>query len=81
QVSDLVRLGSQIDAGMTTEAAMISLASTTLRPQACGFSLSEEPDAVFGLVTALQQSLLRAFDKLARKQPVSTLGELVRRIR
>ena len=77
----LLELGASIDRGMTVEAVLLSLTGTTLRKEACDFSLSQTADAVFREVSKLKESLAQGFDKIARKQPVGLVGELVRRLR
>jgi hypothetical protein len=79
--SDLVELGSQVDGGMTAETVLISLTSTTLREEACGFSHHEEPSEVFRQVSDLKEDLTQSFDRLASRRAESPLGELVRRLR
>lgn len=77
-VEDLVSLGAEIDAGMTAETAVISVTGAHLRSDACDFSLSQSADSVYGQLCLLRESLAVAFDKLARKQPIDAVGELVR---
>lgn len=83
-IADLVSLvsrGAQIDGGMSAESALISITGTSLRKSACEFSRSQNADAVYREVTALQQSLAVAFDKLARKEPAGPVGNLIRQLR
>ena len=77
----LVELGATIDRGMNAEAVMLSLTGTTFRKAACDFSRTQTAGAVFRDVSRLKESLALAFDKLARKQPVGPVGELIRRLK
>ncbi len=81
KIEDLIQLGTQIDGGMSAESAVISVTGTSLRRAACGFSRTQDIDAVYRDVTALKQALALAFDKLARKQPVGAVGDLIRQLR
>lgn len=81
RIADLVELGARIDGGMTAEAAVISVAGSDLRREACDFSITEDASTVFRSISDLKQSMGRAFDKLARKQPVGPLGDLVHRLK
>jgi len=81
QVESLLALGTEIDAGMTAESVLLSLTGTTLRKSACDFAQNETADAVFRDVSDLQKTLAQRFDKLARKQAVGPVGELVRSLK
>lgn len=81
RLESLVELGREIDDGMNAEAMLISLAGTTLREQACGFSIAQPQDKVFKQVNALKASLALSLDKLSRKQPLGPVGELIRALK
>lgn len=77
----LVALGSQIDGGMTAESAVVSLVGATLRRAACDFSIAQDSAAVYQDITTLRKSLVQAFEKLARKEPIGAFGDLVRSLK
>ena len=81
QLESLMTLGAEVDAGMTAESVMLSLTGTTLRKSACGFARDETADAVFQGISDLKRALAERIDKLARKQEVGPVGELVRTLR
>lgn len=77
----LIELGSQIDGGLTAEAALTCLVGTELMKSACGFSLTQTASQVFGEITTLKRDLEQGLDKLARGQPTPPVGKLVRALR
>jgi hypothetical protein len=77
----LLDLGAEIDLGITAEAVMLSLTGTSLRESACDFSTSQLASAVYRVVTELKASLAKRFDKLARKQQVGPVGELIKSLK
>jgi hypothetical protein len=77
----LVELGSQVDGGMSAEAALTSLVGTTVSKGACAFSRTESPGAVFRKISSLKKELERGFERIAREQPAPPIGELIRRLR
>ena len=81
QIESLLALGAEIDAGMTAESVMLSLTGTTLRESACGFAHNETAEAVFRGISDLKTALSQRFDRLARKQAVGPMGELVRSLK
>lgn len=77
----LLKLGAEIDGGMTAEAVMLSLTGTELRQAACDFSMSESAEVVFNRVVKIRDMLARGFDALARKQPMGTVAQLFRALK
>jgi hypothetical protein len=77
----LIELGSQIDGGLTAEAALTSLLGAGLSKSSCGFSHSQSADEVFGDITSLKKSLALGLHELALSQPAPRLGKLVRALR
>jgi hypothetical protein len=80
-IEKLLELGSEVDGGISAEAVLTSLVGTTVRKEACGFSLKESPGAVFRKVSSLKKELERAFEKIAREEPAPPIAELIRRLR
>ncbi len=80
-VEALIALGSEVDGGMNAETALTSVVGTSLSPSACGFSLSQSREEVFQDVESLRMQIADALDKVARKQPVPAIGELIRRLK
>ena len=78
---ELVPLGAEIDAGMSAESLLISLAGTLLEVSSCGFSPSQEAEEVFAEIRSLKRLLMSAFEKVARNEPTPAVGELIRRLR
>ncbi len=77
----LVTKGAEIDAGMTAESVLLSLTGAPLRASACDFSLTHPPEVVFATITELRQALAQQLDRLARRQAVGPVGELVHLLR
>jgi len=77
----LVELGREVDGGMTAETALISLAGTTVKQSACGFSVAQSEAEAFRDVTALKRQLERVFHRLAKRQPAGAVGDLIRALR
>ena len=77
----LIELGSQIDGGLTAEAALACMVGTELMKSACGFSHRQTSSQVFKDITTLKKNLEQGLDKLARSQPTPPVGELVRALR
>ena len=67
--------------GVNNEAVMLSLAGATMRESACDFSLTQSAGEEHDDVVALKQKLMHAFDALARKQPVPSVGALIKALR
>ena len=80
-LSQLIDLGSQIDAGLTAEAALVSLLGSELSSSSCGFSLTQTPGEVLRDIAVLKRNLEASLDKLARSQPAPGIGQLVRALR
>lgn len=80
-LSHLIDLGSQIDAGLTAEAALASLLGTEPSRSSCGFSLTQTPDEVLKEISVLKRNLEISLDKIARSQPAPEIGQLVRALR
>ena len=80
-LSQLIDLGSQIDAGLTAEAALASLLGTEPSRSSCGFSLTQTPDEVLKEISVLKRNLEVSLDKIARSQPAPEIGQLVRALR
>ena len=80
-LSQLIDLGSQIDAGLTAEAALASLLGSELSSSSCGFSLTQTPDEVLRDIAVLKRNLEASLDELARNQPAPGIGRLVRALR
>lgn len=79
----LIELGQEIDAGMTAEGLLISLAGADLSEESCGFSIDPavEKKAVFAEIEAFRKKLIEELITLAEHQPTPALGALVKRIR
>ena len=80
-LSQLIDLGSQIDAGLTAEAALASLLGSELSGSSCGFSLTQTPEEVLRDISVLKRNLEASLDELARSQPAPGIGQLVRALR
>lgn len=80
ELSKLIALGAQIDAGLNAEAALISLVGAQLRQSACDFSLTQNAQAVFRDISTLRERLVEGFDELARNGPVPIIAELIGRL-
>ena len=77
----MIAWGAEIDGGVNSETVMLSLAGATLRESACNFSITQSPREVHDAIVALKQQLMHAFDALARKQPVPSVGALIKALR
>ena len=80
-VSALVALGRDVDAGVTGETLLIGLVGATMRQSACGFSLSRSPEDVLAEVTHVQESLIEGVERHLRDQPAPSIAELIRKLR
>ena len=80
-LSQLIDLGSQIDAGLTAEAALASLLRSELSSSSCGFSLTQTPEEVLRDISVLKGNLEASLDELAGSQPAPGIGQLVRALR
>jgi len=79
--ASLVPLGAEIDAGMTAESLLISLAGASLDVASCGFSYSQEREQVFAEIESLKSELMSVFERVARSEPTPPVGELIRRLK
>ncbi len=60
---------------------MLSLTSASVRESACDFSATRSARDIYRDIVALKQDLTQAFHALACKQPVPTVGHLIRALR
>lgn len=77
----LLALGSDIDAGMNAESALLSVHGADLSLARCGFSNSQSPAEVFAEVKSLQAKIADALDRAARRQPTPAIGDLIRKLK
>lgn len=82
-LGELVELGRLLDAGVTPEGLLISVAGASLSPEACGFSLERgvKPVSVHRRIESFRKGLLRNLVRLAKEQPVPPLSALIEKIR
>jgi hypothetical protein len=80
-LEEVVRRGAEIDGGMTAEAALTSLARTTLRESACGFAVGRTARAAHRAISAFKVRLEAGFDHAVRNQPPPTIGKLIEGLR
>lgn len=77
---EVVELGSELDAGMDVEAALMGVVGATLREDACDFS-EAGAKAVFAEIQEFRQRLIASLHGLAERAPIPPVGELVRDLR
>jgi hypothetical protein len=80
-VATLIRLGQEVDGGMTGEGLLISLVGTDMRESACGFSLTESPADVLAAVTRVRDVLIRGVERHLRSEPAPPIAALVRALK
>lgn len=82
-LGELVELGRLLDAGVTPEGLLISVAGAKSSPAACGFSMGRgvKPASVHRQIESFRKGLLRNLFRLAKDQPVPPLGALIEKVR
>ncbi|HAH07396.1 MAG TPA: hypothetical protein DCM05_12905 [Elusimicrobia bacterium] len=82
-VESLVERAAALDAGATPENLLIAVLGAELREEACDFSLDPAwtAKAVFQRVSRFRGELAKAFDALAKKQPLPPIGKLIEKVR
>lgn len=78
-----VELGRSVDGGVSGESLLASIAGTTLRQEACGFSLDPKQDskAIYKGLLIFQKRLTGELVTYLKGLPPPPLGKLVRKIR
>mgnify|MGYP001580126732 CR=1 FL=1 len=82
-LGELVGLGRLLDAGVTAEGLLISVAGAKPEKNACGFSLDRgvKPALVHRRIESFRKGLLRNLALLAKDQPVPPLAVLIEKVR
>lgn len=73
-ISDLIRMGSEVDGGLTVETLLISLRGATLRKEACHFLLDGFPltvEEVFAKIGKLRDFFIQSLLAHEERQPPS----------
>ena len=83
ELSDLISMGAEIDAGMDAEALLFSIASAPLSEEACDFSLDPGigEREIYGQIIEFQQLLIRNLKSYLRDLPTPPIKELVDRLK
>ncbi|MCC7441797.1 MAG: nucleotidyl transferase AbiEii/AbiGii toxin family protein [Bdellovibrionales bacterium] len=78
--ADLVRLGHEIDGGVSAEAMLSSVAGTPLRKEACDFSLDRKipADEIHAQLFAFRKLLLKGLSDYLEGEPAPPLAALVK---
>lgn len=81
--SDLIEFGNQIDAGVDAESVLGSVEGSTLRKDACTFSLDDSvsPLKIYQQILEFREELIKGLVQYLKKQPVPPIGVLVRKLR
>lgn len=81
-IADLIRFGSEVDAGLQAESILISVSGSILRKEACDFSLdpSQTPQKIFDEIQSFKKSILKGLDAHLEAEPTPLLGELIRKL-
>lgn len=79
QLADLIQSGFEIDAGVNAENMLASIAGTTLRAEACDFSLEGAPaEETYQEIMKFKKELKAQLKVFLKAQPTPELGKLVR---
>jgi len=78
-----ISLAQTIDRGVNGENLLASIAGTTLRKEACDFSLDSKvlPETVFEGLLVFQKKLVREISFYLKKLPTPPFGRLVKKIK
>lgn len=82
-LSDLIALGFEIDVGVNAENILASVSGTSLREDACDFSLDEtiSQKTIYSKIQKLRKELKDNIILFLKSQPTPELGKFVKRAR
>lgn len=80
--SELIQLGSEIDAGVNGEDILSAASGAILREEACDFSLdrSTSPRVIYAEILNFRKALLEGLQSYLENEPAPPLGALVKKV-
>lgn len=82
-LDEMIRLGQRIDAGLSAESILLSLAGAVLREDACNFSISPTitPRHIHSQILSFRKHLIAELTDIKKVKTPPGLTEVVRRIK
>ncbi len=82
-LKNLIRLGQKIDQGVNGETMLLSISTTSLRQDACYFSVDPKINAkdIYQRLILFQKELILNLNNLLKNEPPPLLKELIKKIK
>lgn len=79
-LSDLIAMGFEIDGGVNAENILASVSGTTLREEACDFSLNRKMStkSTYSIIKKFQKELKIQIISFLKSQPTPALGDFIK---